>query len=72
MTYERIDTSIVYEHLVWGFVFTIYLNVILFALYAIWTDLKGYGAQKENFIMALLISIWIGLCYGLWKATEGL
>ena len=70
MTYERIDVSPVYVHLVWYFVFTIYLNTILFGIYAIWTDLKGYG--REDFIMALLISIWIGLCYGLWKATEGL
>ena len=66
----RIDVSPVYVHLIWYFVFTIYLNTVLFGIYAIWADLKGYG--REDFIMTLLISIWIGLCYGLWKATEGL
>jgi len=72
MTYERIDVSMVYTHVIWYFVFTIYLNTVLFGIYAIWADLKGYRGRKEDFIMALLISIWIGLSYALWKATEGL
>jgi hypothetical protein len=67
---ERVDVSMVYTHVIWYFVFTIYLNTILFALYAIWTDLKGFRAAKEDFIMALLVSLWCGLAYGLWTATE--
>lgn len=70
MTYERIDVSMVYTHVIWYFVFTIYLNTILFGLYTIWTDLKGVG--REDFIMALLVSLWCALAYGLWKMTEGL
>jgi hypothetical protein len=42
----------------------------LYGVYSIWTDLKGYGAAKEDFIMALLVSLWCGLAYGLWTATE--
>jgi hypothetical protein len=67
---ERIDVSMVYTHVLWYFVFTIYLNTILFAVYSIWTDLKGFKGAKEDFIMALLVSLWCGLTYGLWTATE--
>jgi hypothetical protein len=67
---NRIDVSMVYTHVIWYFVFTIYLNTVLFALYSIWTDLKGFRAAKEDFIMALLVSLWCGLAYGLWTATE--
>ena len=67
---ERIDVSSVYTHLVWGFVMTIYLNTVLFGLYSIWTDLKGFKGAKEDFIMVLLVSLWCGLAYGLWTATE--
>ena len=70
MTYERIDVSMVYTHVIWYFVFTIYLNTILFGFYIIWTDLKSYG--REDFIMALLVSLWCALAYGLWKMTESL
>jgi hypothetical protein len=69
---ERIDISSVYTHLIWGFVMTIYLNTVLFGLYAIWTDLKGFKGAKEDFIMALLVSLWIALAYGLWEVTENL
>jgi hypothetical protein len=69
---ERIDVSSVYTHLVWGFVMTIYLNTVLFGLYAIWTDLKGFRGAKEDFIMALLVSLWVALAYGLWEVTENL
>jgi hypothetical protein len=67
---ERVDVSMVYTHVIWYFVFTIYLNTILFAVYSIWTDLKSSGAGREDFIMALLVSLWCGLAYGLWTATE--
>lgn len=69
MTYERIDVSMVYTHVIWYFVFTIYLNTIMFGLYSIWTDLKS-GDGREDFIMALLVSLWCALAYGLWKMTE--
>ena len=65
----RIDVSMVYTHLVWYFVFTIYLNTIVFAFYSIWTDLKG---SRGDFVMALLVFIWMALAYGLWRMTEGL
>jgi len=71
MTYERIDVSMVYTHVIWYFVFTIYLNTILFGFYIIWTDLKG-KVGREDFIMALLVSLWCALSYGLWKVTENL
>jgi len=67
---NRIDVSMVYTHVLWYFVFTIYLNTILFAVYSIWTDLKSSGVGREDFIMALLVSLWCGLAYGLWTATE--
>jgi hypothetical protein len=69
---ERIDVSMIYTHLIWGFVMTIYLNTVLFGLYSIWTDLKGLRGAKEDFIMALLVSLLFALSYGLWKATENL
>jgi hypothetical protein len=68
----RVDVSMVYTHLIWGFVMTIYLNTVLFGLYSIWTDLKGFKGAKEDFIMALLVSLWVGLAYGLWEVTENL
>ena len=67
---NRIDVSMVYTHIIWYFVFTIYLNTVLFAFYSIWTDLKGFKGAKEDFIMALLVSLWVALAYGLWTATE--
>jgi hypothetical protein len=67
---ERVDVSMVYTHVIWYFVFTIYLNTILFAVYSIWTNLKSSGVGREDFIMALLVSLWCGLAYGLWTATE--
>ena len=67
---NRIDVSMVYTHVIWYFVFTIYLNTVLFGLYSIWTDLKGFKGAKEDFIMALLVSLWCGLAYGLLTATE--
>ena len=67
---EGVDVSMVYTHVIWYFVFTIYLNTILFAVYSIWTDLKSSGVGREDFIMALLVSLWCGLAYGLWTATE--
>ena len=67
---NRIDVSMVYTHIIWYFVFTIYLNTVLFAFYSIWTDLKGFKGAKEDFIMALLVSLWCGLAYALWTATE--
>ena len=68
---ERIDVSMVYTHVIWYFVFTIYLNTIMFGFYIIWTDLKS-GEGREEFIMALLVSIMMGLAYGLYTATERL
>ena len=66
----RVDVSYIYTHLMWGFVMTIYLNTVLFAVYSIWTDLKGFKGAKEDFIMALLVSLWCSLAYALWTATE--
>ena len=66
----RVDVSYIYTHLMWGFVMTIYLNTVLFAFYSIWADLKGFKGAKEDFIMALLVSLWVALAYGLWTATE--
>lgn len=69
MIYERIDVSMVYTHVVWYFVFTIYLNAIMFGLYAIWTDLKS-GEGREEFILALFVFAWLAIAYALWKVTE--
>ena len=71
MTYERIDVSMVYTHVIWYFVFTIYLNTVLFGIYAIWADLKS-GEGREEFIMALLVSSWFALAYGLHKAIDSI
>ena len=68
----RVDVSMVYTHIIWYFVFTIYLNTVLFGVYSIWTDLKGFKGAKEDFIMALLVSLWVALAYGLWEVTENL
>jgi hypothetical protein len=43
----------------------------MFGFYIIWTDLKS-GEGREEFIMALLVSIMMGLAYGLYTATERL
>ena len=67
-----VDVSYIYTHLVWGFVMTIYLNTVIFGVYSIWTDLKGFKGAKEDFIMALLVSLWVALAYGLWEVTENL
>jgi hypothetical protein len=69
---NRIDVSMVYTHVIWYFVFTIYLNTVLFGIYSIWTALKGFKGAKEDFIMALLVSLWVALAYGLWEVTENL
>jgi hypothetical protein len=69
---ERVDVSYIYTHLMWGFVMTIYLNTVIFGIYSIWTDLKGFKGAKEDFIMALLVSLWVALAYGLWEVTENL
>ena len=66
----RIDVSSVYVHLTWSLWFFIYAITSIYGFYIIWTDLKSSGAGKEDFIMALLVSIWLALSYGLWKATE--
>lgn len=68
--YERIDVSMVYVHLTWSLWFFVYIMTCIYGIYTIWTDLKSSGAGKEDFIMALLVSIWLALSYGLWKATE--
>jgi len=66
----RVDVSMVYSHLTWSLWFFIYMITCLYGVYSIWTDLKGFKGAKENFIMALLVSLWCGLAYGLWTATE--
>ena len=66
----RIDVSIVYSHLTWSLWFLVYLVTSVYGIYSIWTDLKGYGAAKEDFIMVLLVSLWVALAYGLWAVTE--
>ena len=72
MTYERIDVSMVYTHVIWYFVFTIYLNTVLFALYAIWTDLRGYRGRKEDWMMVGLVLTWIALAFIVYYVTESL
>jgi len=72
MTYERIDVSMVYTHIIWYFVFTIYLNTVLFALYAIWADLQEDGGRKEDWIMVGLVVAWIALAFMVYYITESL
>jgi hypothetical protein len=48
----------------------VYLVTSVYGIYSIWTDLKGYGAVKEDLIMGLLVFLWIVLAYGLWAVTE--
>ena len=48
MTYERIDVSMVYVHLIWSYMFCIYIIMASMGLYAIWTDLKGKRGQNEK------------------------
>jgi hypothetical protein len=66
----RIDVSMVYTHLMWGFVMTIYLNTVLFGLYSIWTDLREDGGQKESWIMFGLVLTWIVLALTIYQITE--
>ena len=70
MTYERIDVSMVYTHIIWYFVFTIYLNTVLFGIYAIWADLREKGADKESWIMAGLVLAWLVLVVTVYIITE--
>ena len=68
----RIDVSYAYVHLTWSLWFFIYAITSIYAFYIIWTDLKGFKGAKEDFIMALLVSLWLALAYGLWEVTENL
>lgn len=65
----RIDVSYMYVHLTWSLWFFIYAITSIYGFYIIWTDLKNV-AGREDFVMALLISLWIVFAYGLWAATE--
>jgi hypothetical protein len=53
-------------------VFTIYINTVLFALYAIWADLKGYRGRKEDWMMVGLALTWIALAFMVYYVTEQL
>lgn len=59
--YERIDVSMVYEHVIWSYVFCIYLIIASMGLYVIWTELKF----KFEFLTIVLMSIWAGFCCAL-------
>lgn len=67
---NRIDVFSLYTHIVWSLWFLVYMITSIYGIYITWTDLKGSMAGKEDFIMALLVSLWCGLAYGLWTATE--
>jgi hypothetical protein len=71
MHYERIDISMVYIHIIWSFVFAIYMITTVIAIYTICTDLKD-NRGREEFIMALLVSSWFGLAYCLHMAIESI
>jgi len=43
--YERIDVDWIYSHLVWAYVFLIYLIASLMAIYTIWAELRNKGAE---------------------------
>jgi hypothetical protein len=67
---ERVDVSYMYVHLTWSLWFFIYLMVSMYGLYAIWTDLREDGGQKENCIMFGLVLTWIVLALTVYKITE--
>jgi hypothetical protein len=66
----RVDVSYMYVHLTWSLWFFIYLMVSMYGLYAIWTDLREDGGQKENWIMFGLVLTWIVLALTIYKITE--
>ena len=70
MTYERIDVSMVYTHLTWSLWFFIYLMACIYGFYAIWSDLREKGANKENWIMFGLVLAWLVLAITVYKITE--
>jgi hypothetical protein len=45
MIYERIDIGYIYTHLIWAYVFLIYLITSLMAIYTIWAELRNKGAE---------------------------
>ena len=72
MHYERIDVSMVYDHLVWSLVMTIYVLVSIYAISSIWTDLKGEGANKHMWATFGLFLFWCVLCFMFYDMTERL
>lgn len=70
MTYERIDVSSVYSHLIWAHFFLIYLIMCCMGLYAIWTDLQKAGGGKEDWIMFGLVLLWLVLAVIIYQITE--
>ena len=67
---ERVDVSYMYVHLTWSLWFFIYLMVSMYGLYAIWTDLREDGGQKESWIMFGLVLTWIVLALTIYQITE--
>jgi len=45
MIYERIDIDYIYDHLLWAYVFLIYMITSIMAIYRIWTELCHKGAK---------------------------
>ena len=66
----RIDVSMVYVHLIWSYMFCIYVIMASLGIYSIWTDLQEVGGEKENWIMFGLVLVWIALAYTLYTITE--
>ena len=71
MTYERIDVSMVYVHLIWSYMFCIYIIMASMGLYAIWTDLREQGADKESWLTFILFLSWVVLAVIVYQVTEG-
>ena len=45
MIYERIDVDYIYTHLLWAYVFLIYIITSIMAIYKIWAELRNKGAE---------------------------
>ena len=70
MVYERIDVSMVYVHLIWSYMFCIYVIMASLGIYSIWTDLQEAGGGKENWIMFGLVLLWMVVAVIFYKITE--
>lgn len=66
----RIDVSMVYTHLVWSYMFCIYLIMASIGIYSIWTDLREDGGDWESWVTFGLFLAWVVIAYALWEATS--